>query len=111
MRMNNALSVTPTSADRSDAELISGVLAGNARDFEPLMRRYNRRLYRVTRSILRSDAEAEDAMQEAYLHAFANLAQFEGRSSFATWLTRIAVHAACARARDGKRFTLVDEEL
>ena len=102
---------SPTLAlERSDAELLLSVLAGNARDFEPLMRRYNRRLFRITRAILRNDAEAEDAMQEAYLQAFANLRQFEGRSSFATWLTRIAIHAACARARDGKRLTVFDDD-
>jgi RNA polymerase sigma-70 factor (ECF subfamily) len=67
------------------------------------MRKYNRRLFRVTRAILRSDAEAEDAMQDAYLRAFSSLSRFEHRASFATWLTRIAAHTACARLRGGKR--------
>jgi RNA polymerase sigma-70 factor (ECF subfamily) len=69
------------------------------------MRRYNQRLYRVARAILRDDTEAEDVMQDAYVRAYQHLGQFEGRSSFATWLTRIAVHEAFARIRRRHRFT------
>jgi RNA polymerase sigma-70 factor (ECF subfamily) len=83
----------------SDEELVSRVKAGDNGLFEVLMRRYNQRLFRVARSILRNDAEAEDVMQQAYLNAYAHLDQFAGRSSFATWLTRIAVHEAAARVR------------
>src|SRR5262249_27985508 len=53
----------------------------------------------VARAILRDDAEAEDVMQQAYLNAYAHLDQFAGRASFATWLSRIAVHEAFARVR------------
>ena len=63
------------------------------------MRRYNQRLYRVARAILGSHADAEDAMQQAYLNAYAHLDQFEHRGSFAGWLTRIAVREALARHR------------
>src|SRR6185436_8902019 len=62
-------------------------------------RRYNQRLYRIARAILHGDAEVEDVMQETYLRAFAHLDQFAGRARFATWLTRIAVNEAAARAR------------
>jgi RNA polymerase sigma-70 factor (ECF subfamily) len=78
---------------------VSRVKAGDTALFEVLMRRYNRRLFRATRAILRNDAEAEDVMQQAYLNAYAHLGQFAGRASFATWLTRIAVHEASARVR------------
>lgn len=87
----------------SDEHIVARVLAGEPRLYELLMRRYNRRLFRVCRSIVKHDDDAEDAMQEAYVQAFAHLSQFEGRASFATWLTRIAVYAALAKIRRGKR--------
>ncbi len=62
------------------------------------MRRHNQRIYRIVRGILRDDGEAEDVMQDAYVRAYQHLEQFEGRSSFVTWLTRIAMHEAFARA-------------
>lgn len=64
-----------------------------------LVQRYNRRLYRVARAVLRDDAEAEDVVQEAHVSAFSALDRFHGRSSFATWITRIAINAALARRR------------
>lgn len=82
-----------------DEEVVGRVLAGDRPQFEVLMRRYNQRLFRICRSILRCDAEAEDAVQEAYLAAYRHLDQFAGRARFSTWLTRIAVNEASARAR------------
>lgn len=87
----------------SDDDVVRKVLAGETALFEALMRRYNQRLYRVARAILRDDSEAEDVMQHAYVQAYTHLGQFAGRSSFATWLTRIAVHEALARARRRRR--------
>ena len=63
------------------------------------MRRYNQRLYRVARSILHNDAEAEDVMQDTYVRAYTHLGQFAARAPFSAWLTRIAVHEAYARLR------------
>jgi RNA polymerase sigma-70 factor (ECF subfamily) len=94
---------SPPGAPLPDEHVVARVLAGEPRLFELLMRRYNQRLFRITRAILKDDAEAEDAMQDAYVQAFTKLAQFEGRSSFATWLTRIAIHAALGRVRRDKR--------
>jgi len=76
------------------------------------MRRYNQRLYRAARAILHSDAEAEDAVQQAYLNAYRHLAQFEGRATFSTWLTRIAVYEALGRKRRsrGRLVESSDEE-
>lgn len=88
----------------SDEELVERILGGDTAQFELIMRRYNARLYRVARGILRDDAEAEDVMQDAYVRAYQHLAQFEGRAKFATWLTRIAVHEALARVRQRGRF-------
>ncbi|HXH07690.1 MAG TPA: RNA polymerase sigma factor [Vicinamibacterales bacterium] len=83
----------------SDMEIVSRVRAGETALFEILVRRYNQRLYRVARAILRDEAEAEDAMQQAYVNAYLHLDQFADRASFSTWLTRIAAHEALARAR------------
>jgi RNA polymerase sigma-70 factor (ECF subfamily) len=77
--------------------------AGETEIFEVLMRRHNQRLYRTARAILGSDAEAEDAVQQAYLNAYRHLPQFEGRARFSTWLTRIAVYEALARRRRSGR--------
>lgn len=86
-----------------DEEVVRRVLDGETALFELIMRRYNQRLYRVARAILRDDAEAEDVMQDAYVRAYTHLAQFGGRSQFATWLTRIAIHEALARVQRRKK--------
>ncbi len=86
-----------------DEEVVRRVLGGEIELFEILMRRYNQRLYRVGRAILRDDAEAELVMQDAYIAAYTHLGQFAGRASFATWLTRIAVNEARARLRSRRR--------
>jgi RNA polymerase sigma-70 factor (ECF subfamily) len=87
----------------SDDGVVARVRDGDSALFEILMRRYNQRLFRAARAILHDDGEAEDVMQHAWLSAYAHLDQFEGRASFATWLTRIAVHEALARARARRR--------
>lgn len=92
----------------SDEEIVDRVKAGDRALYEIIMRRYNQRLYRVARAILHDDTEAEDVMQDAYVRAYTHLDQFAGRSSFATWLTRIAVHEALTRLRSRKRHEFVD---
>ena len=94
--------------DWSDEEVVRRVLDGETALYELLMRRHNQRLYRVARAILRDDGEAEDVMQDAYVRAYQNLASFEGRAKFVTWLTRIAVHEALTRSRRRLRFQSVD---
>ena len=89
----------------SDEEVVRRVRAGETGLFEVVMRRYNRRLYRVARAILRDDAEAEDVTQQAYVNAYRHLEQFAGQATFSTWLTKIAVHEALARARRRGRFS------
>jgi RNA polymerase sigma-70 factor (ECF subfamily) len=91
----------------ADDEIVRRVLAGDTAAFELIMRRYNRRLFRVVRSIVGNDSEAEDVLQEAYLRAFEHLHRFEGRSRFSTWLTRIAIHEAMARRRKQRRLRLI----
>lgn len=82
-----------------DEEIVQRVLTGETELFEIIMRRYNQRLYRVARAVLRDDADAEDVMQDAYVRAYEHLYQFAGKAAFATWLTRIALHEALARKR------------
>src|SRR5215472_16205139 len=88
----------------SDAEVVSRVCSGEPALYEILMRRYNQRLFRVIRSVVTNDSEAEDVLQEAWVRAYEHLDQFEGRASFSTWVTRIAFHEALARTRKSKRW-------
>src|SRR4051812_7288540 len=94
----------------SDQEVVARVIEGQTALFEVLMRRYNERIYRAARSIVRDEDEAEDVMQQAYVNAYAHLRQFDGRAKFSTWLTRIAIHEALARARKRGRYESVDFE-
>jgi RNA polymerase sigma-70 factor (ECF subfamily) len=93
--------VNPSGAD--DVALAKLVAAGDRAAFEHLMRRYNRRLYRLARATLRDDAEAEEALQDAYLAAFRAIAQFRGEASLATWLSRLVLNECFARQRRGAR--------
>ena len=93
----------------SDDEVIERVRGGDIDSFELVMRRYNQRIFRTVRAILREDDEAVDVMQEAYVSAFTHLGDFSGRARFSTWLTRIAVHEALGRLRKRKRLEPLDE--
>jgi RNA polymerase sigma-70 factor, ECF subfamily len=86
-------------ASLSDNELVGRICQGETSLFEILMRRHNERVYRAARAIVKDEAEAEDVMQQAYINAFVHLGQFEARSQFSTWLTRIAIHEALSRRR------------
>lgn len=76
-----------------------GAMDRNEAAIRAIMQQNNRRLFRVARGILRNDAEAEDVVQETYVRAFTRLESFRGESSFATWLTRIAMNEALGRTR------------
>jgi RNA polymerase sigma-70 factor (ECF subfamily) len=90
----------------ADDELVSLVRQGNAFAFRTILKRNNQRLYRLARSLLKDESEAEDAMQETYLRAFANLSDFRGDSGISTWLTRIMLNEALGRLR--RRRTMID---
>jgi RNA polymerase sigma-70 factor (ECF subfamily) len=93
------MTAVPKLEELSDPELVTRVIAGAREDFEILVRRHNQRLYRAARAILKSDDEAEDIVQQAWLEVFRHLAQFRGDAAFTTWATRIAVNAAILHAR------------
>jgi RNA polymerase sigma-70 factor, ECF subfamily len=97
--------------DLTDEAIARRVLAGERDLYEILIRRHNQRLYRIARSILRDEIEAEDVMQDAYLSAYAHLDQFEGRASFKTWISRIAMNEALAHLRRSGRFVEWDETM
>ena len=100
MTTNAALSgALRAEAPPSDDDLVRRIRGGDTALFEMLMRRYNQRLFRVARGIVRDHAEAEDVLQQAYLNAYTHLHQYEHRGSFSAWLTRIAVHEAFAGHR------------
>jgi len=100
----------PLTSPLSDSEIVARVLAGERRLFEVVMRRYNQRVFRAVRSILKDDDEAQDAMQEAYVRAFMHLGEFRAEARLSTWLVRIAVNEALARLRKGKKTDPLEDE-
>ena len=96
--MTTALAAT-LREQSTDEELVRRIVEGDASLFEILMRRHNQRVYRAVRAVLRSDDDAEDVMQQAYLNAYQHLHQFAGDAQFSTWLTRIAVNEALGPRR------------
>jgi RNA polymerase sigma-70 factor (ECF subfamily) len=101
--------VVATTPGLSDAEVVRRVLGGEGALFEVLMRRYNQRVFRAMRSVLRGDDESEDAMQQAWLNAYSHLDQYQGTASFSTWMTRIALNEAHGRTGGKARTTPIDE--
>jgi RNA polymerase sigma-70 factor (ECF subfamily) len=99
----------PGETPPSDEEIVARVRAGDLALFEILMRRHNARLYRAVRSVITDEAEVEDVMQQAYLHAYTALDGFAGLSSFATWLTRIGLNEALGRLRKQRWLQPVEE--
>ena len=90
-------------AEASDAELAARVAAGEPAALEALMRRHNRALFRTARAILRDDAEAEDALQEAYLQAYGAIGNYRAEAKLSTWLARIVANEALMRVRKRTR--------
>ena len=100
----SALNTRPITLDTaSDAELVAHALARDGRAFRAIMTRYNQRLYRLARGIVGRASEAEDVVQEAYVHAFRSLDSFRGDSALSTWLSRIVINEALGRLRKQKR--------
>jgi RNA polymerase sigma-70 factor (ECF subfamily) len=85
-----------------EAELVARARRKDASAIALIIRQQNQRLYRIARSILRDDFEAEDALQEAYIRAFTSLDSFRGESRLGTWLARIVMNEALGRLRRRK---------
>ena len=95
--MNTAAPSSPS--DDDEHAIVRRILAGDRSAFVLLMRRYNRRLYRLARATLGDHAEAEDALQEAYLLAYRCIGQFRGDAALSTWLSRLVYNECLGRKR------------
>lgn len=94
-----SLSRNPMAADASDLELALRAASGDEMAFEAIMRRHNRLLFRTARAILKSDTDAEDVVQQAYLQAWQALGDFRADAKLSTWLVRIVVNEALGQLR------------
>ncbi|HJU42959.1 MAG TPA: RNA polymerase sigma factor [Vicinamibacterales bacterium] len=101
--MEQAILAKVAADELSDEAIVTRVREGEAALYEILVRRYNQRLYRTIRAILRDDRNVEDVMQQAYIDAYMHLDQFRGDAKFGTWLTRIAVNRAIRNGRGDRR--------
>lgn len=90
------------SVDDTELALVQRASDGDAQAVRAIIRENNQRLYRLVRAVLRSSLDAEEALQETYLHAFSHLSAFNGEASLATWLSRIALNTAFMRLRSLK---------
>lgn len=90
------------SETRDEAQMIASILAGNTHEFHDLIRPYERSVFTVALSLLRNEADAEDAAQEAFLKAFRSLKGFRAESKFSTWLVSITLNEARRRLRHRK---------
>lgn len=95
----------PSAASADDAQLVAGVAAGDDAAIREMMRRYNQRLFRTARAILRDDTEAEEAVQDAWMKAIRGMAAFRAESRLSTWLIRVAANEALMRLRKLRRGT------
>src|SRR5712691_7940808 len=95
----------------SEKQLIAAAKSGLRALFGELCERHVKKVFRVIHRIMRNREDAEDAMQDCLLNAFVHLKDFDGRSRFATWLTRIAINAAFMKLRKnrGAREVSIDE--
>ena len=95
-------------SEPDEAQLIERARQNDGAAIRLIIKQQNRRLYRIARSIVRDDSEAEDALQEAYVRAFSNLESFRGEARLSTWLARIVINEALACLRGRRRATDID---
>jgi RNA polymerase sigma-70 factor (ECF subfamily) len=96
--------------DDPDFEIVERVRNGDTDAFEQLVRKHGRKVYRSLLSIVGNPDDAEDALQDVFFKAFQHLSKFEGRSTFSTWLVRIAINTGLQRIRGRKEFDSIDEQ-
>jgi RNA polymerase sigma factor (sigma-70 family) len=97
--MQSRVAAAPRVDDLNDMALVQRARNQDQAAFRLIMQRHNRRLYRIARSVLRDESEAEDTVQETYMRAFTHLREFRGDARLSTWLTRIALNEALGRLR------------
>lgn len=97
--------VTSKDDGNPDVDVVQRIVAGDQLALTELMRQYNQRMFRVARSILRNDADAEEAVQEAFYCAYRAMAQFRNESALSTWLVRIVVNESSRRLRKINRLS------
>ena len=90
-------------AETSDRQLVARLKAGDESAFEEVLKRYEVKVYNLTRGMLRHDDDAQDALQDTFLSVFKNIGRFKGDSSLSTWIYRIAVNSALMKKRKGRR--------
>jgi RNA polymerase sigma factor (sigma-70 family) len=96
----------------TDATIINNILQGDKNLYAIIIRRYNKRLYRIAMSIVNDDNEVEDIMQVTYINAYENLEKFAFRSSFPTWLTRILINECLLRLKKrGRTIIAIDDNI
>ena len=93
----------------TEMDLIARALGRDEAAIRAIIKQHNRRLFRIARSVVRDDGDAEDVLQEAYVRAFSALANFRGEASLATWLSRIVLNEALQRLRGQRNVTLMAE--
>lgn len=92
----------------NEEKIIELIKKGDTKQFEWIIRKYNQRLYRIARAIIKEDTEVEDILQDTYLKAYQALSQFQNKSQFSTWITRILINNANARLNKKKRMESTD---
>lgn len=102
---------SPSPAVEPEAGLVARAVAGDETAFETIMRSHNQLMFRTARSILKSDAEAEDAVQDAFLRAWLALESFRAESKLSTWLVRIVTNEALGRLRRARLHTIPLEDV
>ncbi|RPI18926.1 MAG: RNA polymerase sigma factor [Ignavibacteriae bacterium] len=96
--LENSLKTQPANVQPlSDSEIIEKILNGEKEIYELIMRRYNQRMFRIARAIVKDEDIAEDVVQEAYIKAYEHLKDFKGNSAFSTWLTRILINESASK--------------
>jgi RNA polymerase sigma-70 factor, ECF subfamily len=104
--------LSPRQDMQEEAELLGRARGRDRHAIRFIIQRHNQRLFRIARAIMRNDNEAEDALQEAYCNAFANIDRFRGDSQLGTWLARIVMNEAFGRLRRRRptmELTVVEE--
>ena len=113
MSVMNAIQQKVDEPVSDELALVQSAKAGDVSAFEELVKRYDRNVFRIAQHITQNREDAEDVVQDAFLKAYSNLAQFQGQSKFYTWLVRIAVNEALMklRRRRPERMVSLDEDV